>query len=85
MKKKKIAFINEQVLQILKLKETSSEERFRVSLILYENQKITEELWKQLQKMGSERVDKMAKEDLISIIEDIRGRIVKEKKYPWNE
>ena len=36
-------------------------------------------------KMGSERVDKMAKEDLISIIEDIRGRIVKEKKYPWNE
>ena len=85
MKKKKIAFINEQVLQILKLKETSSEERFRVSLILYEKQKITEELWKQLQKMGSERVDKMAKEDLISIIEDIRGRIVKEKKYPWNE
>ena len=85
MTKKKIAFINEQVLQILKLKETSSEERFRVSLILYENQKITEELWKQLQKMGSERVDKMAKEDLISIIEDIRGRIVKEKKYPWNE
>ena len=85
MTKKKIAFINEQELQILKLKETSSEERFRVSLILYENQKITEELWKQLQKMGSERVDKMAKEDLISIIEDIRGRIVKEKKYPWNE
>ena len=61
MKKKKIAFINEQVLQILKLKETSSEERFRVSLILYENQKITEELWKQLQKWDQKELIKWLK------------------------
>ena len=85
MTKEKATFINEKVLQMLKYKEASSEERFKALLILLEDQKITEILWKQLQKMGWKKVEKMPKDELMTLIKESRGKIPAAKNYPWDK
>ena len=75
----------ETILKILQTKKVSQEEYMTMYLILLENEMIPKTSLKQLLEMEESKLESMPKEELMNMIKGVRGKIVKEKRYPWDK